>query len=52
MPATVVRHDSQRMGAHAAALAFERLDGADHPARTVVVPTELVIRGSGEVPPP
>jgi len=52
VPATVVRHDSQRMGAHAAALAFERLDGAEHPARTVVVPTELVIRGSGEVPPP
>jgi LacI family transcriptional regulator len=52
VPATVVRHDSQRMGAYAAALAFERLDGAEHPARTVVVPTELVIRGSGEVPPP
>jgi LacI family transcriptional regulator len=52
VPATVVRHDSQRMGAHAAALAFARLDGAEHPARTVVVPTELVIRGSGEVPPP
>jgi LacI family transcriptional regulator len=48
---TVVRHDSQQMGAHAAALAFERLDGADHPARRVVVPTELVARGSGEVPP-
>ena len=51
VPATVVRHDSQQMGAHAAALAFARLDGADHPARTVVVPTELVARGSGEVPP-
>jgi LacI family transcriptional regulator len=48
---TVVRHDIQRMGAHAAALAFARLDGADHSARTVVVPTELVVRGSGEVPP-
>ena len=51
VPTTVVRHDSQRMGAHAAALAFARLDGADHPAETVVVPTELVARGSGEVPP-
>jgi LacI family transcriptional regulator len=51
VPATVVRHDSQRMGAHAAGLAFARLDGADHPAETVVVPTELVVRGSGEVPP-
>ena len=52
VPATVVRHDSQQMGAHAAALAFERLDGADHPPRRIVVPTELVVRGSGEVPPP
>jgi LacI family transcriptional regulator len=47
--ATVVRHDSQQMGAQAAALAFERLDGADRPPRRVVLPTELVIRGSGEV---
>jgi LacI family transcriptional regulator len=52
LPATVVRHDSQQMGAHAAALAFERLDGAGRPPRRVVVPTELVVRGSGEVPPP
>ena len=50
--ATVVRHDSQLMGAHAAALAFERLDGSERPPRRVVVPTELVARGSGEVPPP
>jgi LacI family transcriptional regulator len=49
---TVVRHDSQRMGAHAAALAFDRLDGALQQPRTVIVPTELVVRGSGEVPPP
>jgi len=51
VPATVVRHDSQLMGAQAAALAFARLDGAEHPAQTVVLPTELVARGSGEVPP-
>jgi LacI family transcriptional regulator len=48
---TVVRHDTSQMGAHAAALAFERLDGADRPPRRVVVPTELIARGSGEVPP-
>lgn len=47
---TVVRHDSHLMGRHAAALAFERLDRDGHPARRVVVPTELVMRGSGEVP--
>jgi LacI family transcriptional regulator len=51
MPTTVVRHDSQQLGRHAAALAFMRLDGRDGPPRQVVVPTELVVRGSGEVPP-
>jgi LacI family transcriptional regulator len=51
MPTTVVRHDSQELGRHAAELAFMRLDGRDGPPRRVVVPTELVIRGSGEVPP-
>jgi LacI family transcriptional regulator, galactose operon repressor len=48
---TVVRHDSPQMGANAAALAFERLDGGGREPRRVVVPTELVVRGSGEVPP-
>jgi LacI family transcriptional regulator len=52
VPTTVIRHDSHLMGRHAATLAFERLDGVDRPPRTVVVPTELVARGSGEVPPP
>jgi LacI family transcriptional regulator len=51
IPTTVVRHDSPRMGAQAAALAFDRLDGDEHPPRRVVVPTELIVRGSGEVPP-
>jgi LacI family transcriptional regulator len=52
MPTTVVRHDSKRMGELAAARVFARLDGDDAPARRIVVPTELVVRGSGEVPPP
>ena len=47
---TVVRHETSQMGAHAAALAFERLDGGAWAPRRVVVPTELVVRGSGEVP--
>jgi LacI family transcriptional regulator len=51
LPVTVVRHDSSRMGAHAAELAFERLAGPDPPPRRIVVPTELIVRGSGEVPP-
>jgi LacI family transcriptional regulator len=48
---TVVRHDSPRMGAEAAALAFGRLQDGAHAPRRVVVPTELMVRGSGEVPP-
>jgi LacI family transcriptional regulator len=47
---TVVRHDSYRMGALAAELAFERLGRPDLPPRRILVPTELVVRGSGEVP--
>jgi LacI family transcriptional regulator len=50
VPTTVVRHDAERMGAEAAALAFGRLDGDGAPPRRVVVPTELVARGAGEVP--
>jgi LacI family transcriptional regulator len=52
VPVTVVRHDSYQMGAHAAELAFERLSGPDPPPRRIVVPTELIVRGSGEAPPP
>ncbi|MEA2480132.1 MAG: LacI family transcriptional regulator [Thermoleophilaceae bacterium] len=51
MPTTVVRHDSFRMGAEAAALAFARLDGSTAPPQRLVLDTELVARGSGEVPP-
>jgi LacI family transcriptional regulator len=50
VPTTVVRHDAERMGAEAAALAFGRLDGDGSSPRRVVVPTQLVARGSGEVP--
>ena len=48
---TVVRHDTSQMGAHGAALAFGRLEGGAGAPRRVVVPTELVVRGSGELPP-
>jgi LacI family transcriptional regulator len=48
---TVVRHDSQDLGLHAAALAFARLDGFEGPPRRVIVATQIVARGSGEVPP-
>jgi LacI family transcriptional regulator len=51
MPTTVIRHDATRIGAAAAALAFSRLDAADAPPQRVVIETELVPRGSGEVRP-
>jgi LacI family transcriptional regulator len=50
MPTTVIRHDAARIGAEAAALAFDRLDGSRKPPQRIVVETELVPRGSGEVP--
>jgi LacI family transcriptional regulator len=51
MPTTVVRHDSAELGLHAAALAFARLGGLDAPPQHIVIETELVARGSGEVAP-
>jgi LacI family transcriptional regulator len=51
VPTTVVRHDSQRLGREAAALILRRLDGSKTPPQRILVPTELVRRGSGEVAP-
>jgi LacI family transcriptional regulator len=51
IPVTVIRDDPHRMGSVAAELAFARLDGDDRPPQRVVVPCELVERGSGEVAP-
>jgi LacI family transcriptional regulator len=48
---TVVRADPWRLGEQAAALAFARLDGDARPPLEITVPTELVVRGSGEVAP-
>ena len=49
---TVVAQDPVALGRRAAELVFSRLDGYDGPARTVVVPTTLIQRGSGELPAP
>jgi LacI family transcriptional regulator, galactose operon repressor len=46
---TVVRQDPFALGRHAAELLFARLDGFDGDSRLVVLPTELVARGSGEI---
>lgn len=47
---TVMRSDPARMGLCAAELAFARLDGDERPPQQVTIPTELVVRGSGEIP--
>ncbi|SEQ69837.1 LacI family DNA-binding transcriptional regulator [Microlunatus flavus] len=49
---TVVAQDPGEMGRTAAGRVFARLDGDESPAATSVVPAELVVRGSGEIPPP
>lgn len=49
---TVVAQDPTAIGRAAGERLFARLAGDDAPSRTVVVPTRLVVRGSGEVAPP
>jgi LacI family transcriptional regulator len=49
---TVVAQDPGGLGRRAAELLFERLDGFHGPSRQVVLPTRLIQRGSGELPPP
>jgi LacI family transcriptional regulator len=46
---TAVRQNPYALGRHAAELLFSRLDGFDGPSRTVVVPTDFLERGSGEI---
>jgi LacI family transcriptional regulator len=50
-PVTVVAQDPAALGRHAAELLFSRLDGHDGPSRHIVVPTPLIVRGSGEIRP-
>ncbi len=49
---SVIQQNPQRIGELAAERAFARLDGDNGPARTYVVPTVLIPRGSGEIGPP
>lgn len=51
-PLTVVAQDPAAVGRAAAEVALARLDGDRSRARTTVVPTRLLPRGSGELPPP
>ncbi|WP_407917644.1 LacI family DNA-binding transcriptional regulator [Kitasatospora sp. NE20-6] len=48
---TVVAQDPDALGRTAAGLLFERLEGDTSPPRQVVLPTRLIVRGSGEIPP-
>jgi LacI family transcriptional regulator len=52
MGVTVITQDTAQLGRLAAQLLFARLDGDDSPARTHVVPTGMIMRGSGEIRPP
>lgn len=49
---TVVRQDVSRIGRTVAQMLFERIDGESAPPRHVVIEPTLVVRGSGEIPPP
>ncbi|MFC0598566.1 LacI family DNA-binding transcriptional regulator [Streptomyces palmae] len=48
---TVVAQDAARLGRTAAEMLFRRLDGAAGEPRRVELPTRLIARGSGEIPP-
>nr|WP_203607054.1 LacI family DNA-binding transcriptional regulator [Streptomyces sp. SID11385] len=48
---TVVAQDAAQLGRTAAQRLFGRLDGAAHEAERFVLPTRLIPRGSGELPP-
>ncbi|UNO38919.1 LacI family DNA-binding transcriptional regulator [Streptomyces sp. MST-110588] len=48
---TVVAQDAARLGHTAANLLFRRLDGAAEAPRRLEIPTRLIPRGSGELPP-
>lgn len=48
---TLVTQDVSTMGERAARILFERLDGNVGPFRTLVIPTTLTPRGSGEIAP-
>ena len=48
---TVVAQDPYALGRHAAELLLSQLGDRDGDSRRIVVPTELIARGSGEIPP-
>ena len=51
-PVTAIYQDPQAMGRKAIELLLDRIRGETGPSRRVVLPVELIVRGSGELPPP
>ena len=49
---TVVRQNVRQIGRRAAGLLFARIDGDTSPPKRVLTVPTLVVRGSGEIPPP
>ncbi len=51
-PVSVVAQDVLAIGTLAAQILFGRIEGDTAPPQTHIVPTRLIPRGSGEIPPP
>jgi LacI family transcriptional regulator len=51
IPVTVVAYDAGEIGRAAGELLFSRLGGDSRPPQKIVIPTRLVVRGSGELKP-
>ncbi len=49
-PVSVIAQSPHLLGVTAAGRLFERLDGDESQARHIIVPTQLIARGSGEIP--
>ena len=49
---TVLAQDPDAIGRQAAATLFARIDGDRSATHTYIVPTTMIRRGSGEIPPP
>lgn len=49
-PVTVVAQDVTAIGRLAAEILFRRIDGDTSPPQAHIVPTQLIVRGSGEIP--
>jgi LacI family transcriptional regulator len=50
-PVTVIAQEPAAIGAKACEVLFQRMDGDTSPSQTHTIPTRLIARGSGEIPP-